>query len=136
MVQFVAHYIGRYTLAWVKIFVPLLFKGPSEQQRVGSSDVAMSEALIGSQMFCRKVSAAHCENPATVPGLFGKKVQQLLLQTNSIVLCLCLVNDRTQREVDERLLFATLSPDALGRRRSAAIASAAVCYIKIYSQTA
>lgn len=44
---------------------------PRERTRVGSGDVAMSRALIGSQLFCQRVRAT-----ATLPGLSGKTARQ------------------------------------------------------------
>lgn len=47
---------------------------PSELERVASGDVASSNALFGSQIFCRGVRVTHSQNHATAMllGLFGK----------------------------------------------------------------
>lgn len=63
--------------------ISVLVEGPSEQKRAGSGDATMSKALIGSHIFCQRVRATHCENPATakVAGLFGKMAKTILLWT-------------------------------------------------------
>lgn len=64
-------------------------EGPSEMKQIGSVDIATSKALIGSQIFCRSVRAAHGENHATakLSGLFEKTVKALFPADATPVWC-------------------------------------------------
>lgn len=79
-------------LCYTPLSVPIsasFHKGSSKPKRVGSGDVPTSKGLIGFQVFCLRVTAAHCKHPATatLAGLFGETTKTFLPCANSERFC-------------------------------------------------